>query len=99
MLCDHVWEIGKWKTIIVLLFYLKTYENHWFWEIGEWKTMTVLLFCLKTYENHWFWEIGEWKTMTVLLCCLNTYENRKPTVLEDRRMENDGCFAFLLEHH
>ena len=43
----------------VLLFCLKTYENHWFWEIAEWKTMTVLLFELKTYENLGFWEVEE----------------------------------------
>ena len=53
------WEIEEWKTMIVLLCCLKTYENHWFWEIDDWKTMTVLLFCLKTFENHWFWDVEE----------------------------------------
>ena len=53
------WEVEEWKTMTVLLFYLKTYENHVIFKIEEWKKMTVLFFCLNTYENHWFWKIEE----------------------------------------
>ena len=39
--------VEEWKTMTVLLFYLKTYEDHGFWKIEEWKTMTVLLFLVE----------------------------------------------------
>ena len=65
--CENLW-----KTMTVLLLYLKTYENNWFCDVEEWKTMTVLICCLKTYENHWFWEVEDWKTKTAF-CLL--FEN------------------------